>query len=72
MYQDIDNIIREAIANRNIIEFTYHGCDRIAESHVYGIHKGRKQILVYQIGDHSVSGGLPNWRRINVGEVSSI
>ena len=65
-------MIREAIGNSNIIEFSYHGHDRIAELHVYGIHNGRKQVLVYKIGGSTVSGGLPNWRWINVDEISSI
>lgn len=69
---NVDNAIRTAIANRNIIDFSYHGHDRIAEPCVYGIHNGRRQVLVYQIGGHSSSGNLPNWRRINVDEISSI
>ncbi len=72
MHYDVDNIIREAIANRNVIEFSYHGHDSIAEPHVYGIHNGRKQVLVYQTGGSSASGSLPNWRRINVDEITSI
>jgi hypothetical protein len=72
MHYNLDNIIRTAIANRNIIEFSYHGYDRIAEPHIYGVYNGRKQILVYQIGGQSASGGLPNWRKINVDEIYSI
>jgi hypothetical protein len=72
MYYNIDNIIRTAIANRNVIEFTYQGHQRIAEPYVYGVHNDRKQILVYQIGGDSASSGLPNWRRINVDEISTI
>jgi hypothetical protein len=65
-------MIRTAIGSKNIIEFTYHGHDRVAEPHVYGIHNGRKQMLVYQIGGQSSSGNLPGWRRINVDEIPSI
>ncbi len=72
MYHNLDNAIRAAISNRNIIEFAYHGYDRIAEPHVYGIHEGRRQILVYQIGGDTSSGGLPEWRRINVDQISSL
>jgi hypothetical protein len=71
MHYNMDNLIREAIANRNVIEFSYHGYDRAAEPHVYGVSNGRKQILVYQIGGGTKSGGLPNWRRINVDEISA-
>ncbi len=69
---NIDNVIRTAISNKNIIEFTHHGYNRTAEPHVYGVYNGRRQILVYQIGGQTASDGLPDWRRINVDEVSSI
>jgi hypothetical protein len=72
MYRSIDNIIRTAISNKNIIEFTYHGYDRIAEPHVYGVYNGKRQLLVYQIGGHTSSGGPPDRRRINVDEILSI
>jgi hypothetical protein len=64
--------IRKAIADRNIIEFNYHGYPRIAEPHVYGIHNGKKQLLVYQIGGATSSGKIPDWRRINLDEISGI
>jgi hypothetical protein len=66
------SIIRNAITNRNIIEFSYHGYQRIAEPHVYGIHNGKRQILVYQIGGLTSSGKIPDWRRINLDEISNV
>lgn len=69
---NVDNTIRNAIASKNIIKFTYQGRQRIAEPHIYGVHSGRKQLLVYQIGGDSTTGDLPNWRRFNVDEISSI
>ncbi|AIF84193.1 hypothetical protein NTE_02139 [Candidatus Nitrososphaera evergladensis SR1] len=71
VYHSIDEIIRAAIVSKNIIEFSYHNHDRIAEPHVYGIHNGRKQLLVYQIGGQSSSGNIPGWRRVNVDEMTS-
>jgi hypothetical protein len=71
-YQDIDDIIRTAIASKNMIEFTYQGRQRIAEPHVYGVHNGKRQVLVYQVGGDSVSGALPGWHRIDVDKISSI
>jgi hypothetical protein len=71
-YSSVDNIIRTAIANKNVIEFTYRGRQRIAEPHVYGIHNDRRQLLVYQTGGDSASGALPDWRRMNVDEIFSI
>lgn len=70
MYHDIDDLIRTAIISKNIIEFRYHGYHRIAEPHLFGIHKGRKQLLVYQMAGQSASGSIPGWRRVNVDEMS--
>jgi hypothetical protein len=65
-------MIRNAIANKEVIEFTYHGYPRIAEPHVYGIKNGKRQILVYQIGGSTSSGKIPDWRRINLDEISGL
>jgi hypothetical protein len=66
------SIIRNAIANKEVIEFTYHGYPRVAEPHIYGIKDGKRQILVYQIGGSTSSGKIPDWRRINLGEISGL
>jgi hypothetical protein len=66
------SIIRNAIANKEVIEFTYHSYPRVAEPHVYGIKDGKRQILVYQIGGSTSSGKIPDWRRINLGEISGL
>jgi hypothetical protein len=66
------SIIRNAIASKDLIEFTYHGYQRIAEPHVYGIKDGKRQILVYQIGGLTSSGRIPDWRRISLDETSGL
>jgi hypothetical protein len=66
------SVIRTAIANRNLIEFTYHGYQRIAEPHVYGIKDGKRKILVYQIGGLTSTGSVPDWRLIGLEEISSL
>lgn len=63
-------MIRAAIDGRNVVEFTYHGYDRVAEPQVFGIYNGKKQLLVYQTGGGS-SSSLPGWRRVNVDEITS-
>jgi hypothetical protein len=62
-------MIRNAISNRNLIEFSYHGYPRIAEPHIYGVKNGKRQILVYQTGGLTSSGKVPDWRRINLDEI---
>jgi hypothetical protein len=68
----IGGLIGVAIANKKIIEFDYHGHHRIAEPHVYGIHEGKEQVLVYQIGGTSSTGGIPEWRRMDVSEITNL
>ena len=63
------SIIRNAIANKEVIEFTYQGYPRVAEPHVYGIKAGKRKILVYQIGGLTSSGKIPDWRLVNIDEI---
>jgi hypothetical protein len=66
---DIDELIRRAIRERRLIEFTLHGLPRVAEPHVYGVCKRTPQLLMYQVRGQSRSGGLPDWRRVDVSEM---
>ena len=66
------SIIRNAIANKEVIEFTYQGYPRVVEPHVYGIKNGKRQILVYQIGGLTSSGKIPDWRLVNLDEISCL
>jgi len=68
----MDDLIRAAIAAKQMIAFTYHELQRIAEPHIYGTVRGRHQLLTYQVGGESRSGALPNWRRVNLSQVSNI
>ncbi len=68
----MDKQITSAIENKQLIEFTYHRLLRIAEPHVYGVLNGKRQLLTFQIGGESSSGDLPNWRRVNLDEVSGL
>lgn len=65
------NLLR-AIRNRNMIEFDYTGHHRIAEPHVYGRNKGSEQLLVFQVRGGSSSGGLPQWRRLDVAKIHGL
>ncbi len=62
--------IQRAIAEINLVEFSYHGFRRLVEPHILGIHGGVKQLLGYQVGGQSSSGGLPQWRRFDLHEMS--
>jgi hypothetical protein len=68
----MEQLIRTAIADKQLLEFTYHGLRRVAEPHVYGTVRGKYQLLTYQVGGQSSSGDLPNWRRVDVSGVSDL
>ena len=64
--------IVDAIRGKRIVEFDYAGHHRIAEPHVYGLHRGVEQLLIYQVAGGSSSGGLPQWRRVDVPGISGL
>jgi hypothetical protein len=66
---ETDELIRLAILGKRLVRFTSHGCARVAEPHDYGMRGGADQLLVYQVGGHSRSGKLPDWRRIGVRDI---
>ena len=68
----MEHLICAAIVEKRLIEFELHGLHRIAEPHLFGRHHGVLQLLVYQVGGASQSGGLPYWRRIDLAEISEL
>ena len=68
----MEETIINSISNKKIIEFDYHEHHRIAEPHVYGILDGEHDLLVFQTGGGSSSGGLPQWRRMHLSEISNL
>jgi hypothetical protein len=72
MLVSVDQRLLAAIAERRLIRFVYDGRDRIAEPHDYGVRNGAAQLLVYQIGGESRSGGLPEWRCMKLAGMSRL
>ncbi len=70
--EGVEGIIRTAIAERRLVEFSLQGLRRIAELHLYGTYRGARQLLVYQVGGESKSGKLPDWRRVDVAQLSEL
>ncbi len=68
----MDALIGQAINSRHVLEFTYQGLHRIAEPQVFGYYDGKKQLLGFQIGGQSRSGGLPEWRRYDVDRITGL
>ena len=63
-------IICEAIKNRNILEFNYHGYSRVVEPYAYGLNKKLNEVLrCYQIGGLSHSRIIPCWQLLKADEI---
>lgn len=67
----IDELLRSAIQQKRLIQFTYKDKARIVEPHDYGVHNGSVKLLGYQVGGLS-SGKLPNWRWVEVTSISDV
>jgi hypothetical protein len=66
----MDDQITQAIRDKRLVSFQYHGYSRIGEPHVFGRNKGIKQLEIFQTGGGSSSGNLPEWRRMNLSEIT--
>jgi len=65
----METLLRWAVVNQTLVAFVYKGHRRVIEPHVIGWHKDALQLLGYQIGGESLSGGLPSWRRFDVADM---
>lgn len=54
------------IAERRLLSFIYHGTPRI----VLPVVHGGASLRGYQVGGHSTSGDLPDWRTFALSKVS--
>ena len=67
----IDEQLRFAIANTLLIQVSYKGRDRVVEPHDYGLQKGMKRLLAYQLrGTGDARGrGVTGWRLLDVSKI---
>lgn len=68
----IQDALKRAIERKNLVLFYYNNLPRVVEPHVLGIQKGITQLLAFQVRGHSSSGGLPQWRRYDVTQVTQL
>lgn len=67
----MNQIICDAIHNRQMLEFTYHGHPRVVEPHAYGLSLARNEVIrCYQTGGTSRSGEV--WKLLKVDEIESL
>ena len=60
-----------AIEGRRMIQFAYHGRNRLVEPHDHGILAGSVQLLSWQVAGSS-SRPLPNWLLTKVDEMTDL
>lgn len=68
----MDELIRQAIAERRLVAYRYNGQRRVGEPHLYGTMNGRPMLLVYQTEGTSFAGPYPNWRRLSLDGISRL
>ena len=66
-----DEMVREAITDKKLLELYYDGKYRIVEPHVYGRKNERNGILAYQIGGQS-STGIMGWKRMYMKKIKNM
>jgi hypothetical protein len=69
--ETLDERLRFAIANKCLIQVTYHGRARTGEPHDYGRQNGTLKLLFYQLkeGGGSRRGGATGWRLLEVSRI---
>ena len=69
---DHDELLRTAIAGKQLVAFVMDGCRRVAEPHDYGILKGERRLFFYQVGGESRSTPATGWRWAIMSKVSDL
>jgi hypothetical protein len=67
-----DTLIVSAIQSKRLIQFEYSGLTRTCEPHVFGVANSRRQVLCWQEDGLSSRGGLPEWRRFDLSEMTNL
>lgn len=68
----VHDLLCFAIDHKRLVEFEYQERHRIAEPHDYGMKDGVQWLLIFQLRGESKSGGLPNWRWVEVDQIRKL
>lgn len=64
-------LLRQALAHRQVIRFTYDGLERLVEPHAFGVTSGLKLMLRgYQVAGDSTSG--LGWKLFDLGRAEDL
>jgi predicted DNA-binding transcriptional regulator YafY len=68
-----EDLLRQALAERREVEFTYHGFPRRVEPHALGhATEGRLALLGWQVAGGSASEPPPGWRTFVLVEITEL
>jgi predicted DNA-binding transcriptional regulator YafY len=71
--QSMETLIRQALTERKILKFKYHGHARVVEPHALGrITDDRRALLGWQVSGGSTSEPPPGWRTFVLAEISGL
>jgi hypothetical protein len=62
--------IRQAIADKKLVEFSYQNFIRVAGPHAYGFWRGGDQLLIYPARGGSRSKNLPKWLSVPLSQIT--
>lgn len=69
----VDTLIRQALAERRLVKFSYHGHTRVVEPHALGhVTEGRRALLGWQVSGGSTSEPPPGWRTFVLADIRSL
>ena len=69
----VDELLRQALVERRVVQFKYHGYSRRVEPHALGRVTGdRSALLGWQVSGGSASEPPPGWRTFVVGEIEGL
>ncbi len=69
----MENIIREAIENKQVIEFSYKNDLRIVEPFVLGVSSsGKISLRAYQIGGFSSDSNNTGWKLFTLDKIDKL
>jgi len=67
----LDQRLRFAITHKRLIRFRYHGSERVAEPHDYGVQNGVTRLLAYQLRGpvRSARSAAVGWRLLDLSKL---
>lgn len=71
--KNTEELLRQALAERRVVRFKYHGYERRVEPHAIGrVTEDRLALLGWQVSGGSASEPPPGWRTFFLNEIEAL